>query len=78
MNIDISAEEIIMTANSNGRAEKKGSSIIMLQISKKERNSGKLETDAMSVMWLLNSRSQRLASLMSSSLAIMFRTANGV
>jgi hypothetical protein len=38
VNIDISAEDIIMTANSNGRAEKKGSAIIMLQISKKERN----------------------------------------
>jgi hypothetical protein len=35
--IDISAEQIIITANSNGRAEKIVSSIIMFQISKKER-----------------------------------------
>ena len=39
--------------------------------------SGKSETDVMNAMWLSNSRSQRLASLMLSSLATKSRTASG-
>ena len=39
-------------------------------------SSGKSETDVMNAMWLSNSRSQRLASLMLSSLAIKSRTAS--
>ena len=41
------------------------------------QRSGKSETDVMNAMWFSNSRSQRLASLMLSSLAIKSRTASG-